>query len=628
MKLRIAILILLATILSACNMSLAEDITPPPGYIPPTPMPTLVLFPPQTPNVANGEAIYFEKCAACHGPTGLGDGPQGIQLGVTVPAFALPEIARPASPAAWYTIVTRGKIERFMPPFASLNDQERWDVVAYITSLHTSEEQIQKGKEIFESTCADCPTDFYRDPTKMSGLSMVGLARIVRLGNEEIPAFGENLSDEEMWAVADYLRSLSFDYAPPAAPTPVAAAETPVPAEAGTPSAEGTPLGADQAQVTPEAAPVLAEGFGNVSGSIENKTGAALPRDLAVTLRGYEHDFANPSAGTQEVLTLEGTAAADGSFRFENVEMPENRIFLAEVNYGGIELGSEFVIVEPGQTSVELPPLTLYEVTDDTSLLTVDELNIFLSVENETAYQILGLYTFRNASEKIVAVPVGSQQEIPFLKFPVGTQGLGYEAMQDSARFIGTADGFAMPPNELPYGLLAFASVAREKEFDIAQPLILEVNQVRIFVPDGMEVKGDNIAQDSAQNIQGMNYQAYLASGLKAGDTLTFTVTGTPKDSASTDTAASNNTTLLIGAGGLGLALILAGAWMYLRDRKRTDEEEGDEEEDEEENEFESSEDVMDAIIALDDLHRAKKISDEAYQKRRAELKDILKEMM
>lgn len=630
MKLRLAILILLATILSACNLTLAEDVTPPPGYIPPTPMPTLVLFPPHTPNVANGENIYFEKCAACHGPTGLGDGPQGIQLGVTVPAFALPEIARPASPAAWYTIVTRGKIERFMPPFASLNDQERWDVVAYITTLHTSEEQIQKGKEIFESTCAGCPTDFYRDPAKMSGLSMVALARIVRLGNEEIPAFGENLSDEEMWAVADYLRSLSFDYAPPAALEPAPATGTPVASEAGTPSAEGTPLGTEQAEVTPEAAPVVA-GFGNVSGSIENKTGADLPKNLTVTLRGYEHDFTNPSAGTQEVLTLEGSAASDGTFKFENVEMPENRIFLAEVTYGGIDLSSEFAIVKAGQTSVELPPLVLYEVTDDTSVLTMDELNIFLSVENENAYQILGLYTFRNASEKIVSVPMGSQQEIPFLKFPVGAQGLGYEAMQDSARFIGTADGFAMPPNKNPYGLLAFSSVAREKKFDIAQPLVLEVSQVRIFVPDGMEVEGSNIAKDSAQNIQGMNYQAYLASGLKAGDTLTFTVSGTPKDAAGTDTAASKNTPLLIGAGGLGVALILAGAWMYLRDRKRTeteDEEEDEEEGEDEENEFQSSEDVMDAIIALDDLYRAKKISDEAYQKRRAELKEILKGMM
>jgi len=36
---------------------------------------------------------------------------------------------------------------------------------------------------------------------------------------------------------------------------------------------------------------------------------------------------------------------------------------------------------------------------------------------------------------------------------------------------------------------------------------------------------------------------------------------------------------------------------------------------------------VMDAIIALDDLHRAKKIPDEAYQARRAELKEQLKEI-
>ena len=75
----------------------------------------------------------------------------------------------------------------------------------------------------------------------------------------------------------------------------------------------------------------------------------------------------------------------------------------------------------------------------------------------------------------------------------------------------------------------------------------------------------------------------------------------------------------------MGLALVLAGAWMYLRDRNRGEVEDDAEDEDAE---FESSEDVMDAIIALDDLQRARKISDEAYQKRRAELKEILKGKM
>jgi hypothetical protein len=66
---------------------------------------------------------------------------------------------------------------------------------------------------------------------------------------------------------------------------------------------------------------------------------------------------------------------------------------------------------------------------------------------------------------------------------------------------------------------------------------------------------------------------------------------------------------------------------MYWRDRNRVQETD-EEDDDNEEEEFESPEEVMDAILALDDLYRARKISEEAYQKRRTELKEILKEMM
>ena len=76
---------IIAALLAACNFTLAQDVTPPPDYVPPTPMPTLgPLFPASAPDVKNGAAIYVEKCAACHGETGLGDGPQGKQLQVTV----------------------------------------------------------------------------------------------------------------------------------------------------------------------------------------------------------------------------------------------------------------------------------------------------------------------------------------------------------------------------------------------------------------------------------------------------------------------------------------------------------------------------------------------------------------
>jgi len=620
MKFRLPLLIILATLLTACNFSLAEDVTPPPGYVPPTPLPTLVLSPEHTPNVENGAAIYAVKCAACHGETGLGDGPQGIQLGVTVPAFALPEIARPLSPAQMYTVVTRGNIDRFMPPFASLTDQERWDVVAYVMTLHTTKDEIQKGRELFGANCAGCSTDYYKNQTNMSALSTVALARIVRLGNDQIKAFGENLPDDDMWAIAEYLRSLSFDTTPLAKPTAVPATQVPAVAGAGTPSVEGTPIeDTQQTDVQP--------GFGSVSGSVENKTGETLPSNMPVTLHGFDHNTQDPNnpQGPQEVLTLNGTVSADGTFVFENVEMPENRIFTAEVTYDGIGIDSKLTTVTAGQTNLSLPPVVLYKTTNDISNLLVDQLHIFVDVSSDTSYEVLALYTFRNSGDTVVAIPMGNQQEIPFLKFPIGSQGLGYQAMQDSASLTSTSDGFAIPPSDQSYGILSFASVTRQKETSITQPLALPVTAVNIFVPDGMELKGDLLTKGGPQNFQGDIYQMYTAADLKAGDELTFTVSGSPKASstAATPNSSGVNSSLLIGAGGLGIALILVGAWMYLRDRNQIKQAD-----DEDAVEFETPEDVMDAIIALDDLHRAKKISDDAYQKRRTELKEILKEMM
>jgi mono/diheme cytochrome c family protein len=632
MKLRQPLLIIIATILlTACNFTLAEDVTPPPNYVPPTPAPTLgPLFPAQAPSTENGAAIFAEKCAPCHGASGLGDGPQGIQLGVTVPAFGLPEIARPASPAQWYTTVTQGNMERFMPPFASLSDQQRWDVVAYAMTLHTSEEEIAKGKELFEANCADCSTDFFKDQSKMSALSEVELARIIKQGNEEVRAFGSNLSDDDMWAVAAYLRTLAFDTAPVAAApastsTPAALAVTETLAST---DAE-TPVGTGPAPATNEATAVAKAGFGTVSGSIENKTGADLPSDMKVTLRGYDHG-ADPSAGPEEVFSQEGPLSADGSFVFENIEIPLNRIFIAEINYDGTNLQSDYAIVKEGDTSVSVPPIKLYNKTTDTSKLVVDEARIFFEYGTDNAIQIFNVYSFRNPSDETIVVTLNENGEVPFIKPPEGSSGVGYEPMQDSEKLMQTPNGFAIPPSEKAYGLIAFASVSKAKEFEFSQEFVLPVATVTVFLPEGVTAKNANLSDLGVQAVQNFNFQIYELNSVGAGEKVKLSVSGNPKEStatssASTPEAVTSNKNLLIGAGALGLALILAGAWMYLRDRNQAEETNGEEGAGDE---FDSSEDVIDAIIALDDLHRSKKISDEAYQRRRAELKDILKEKM
>jgi mono/diheme cytochrome c family protein len=644
MKLRHLTLLTLCTILiAACNYTLAEDVTPPPGYVSPTPAPTLVLIPPQTPNVENGKAIFAEKCAGCHGETGMGDGPQGIQLGVTVPAFGLPEIARPAMLAEWYTVVTRGRMDRLMPPFASLTDQQRWDVVAYAMTLHNTEDQIAQGKKIFETNCANCSTDFFKDESKMSATSEVELARIVKQGNDSVPAFGASLSEDDLWAVTAYLRSLSFNTAPAvaAAPTltatpetaavtkaPVASPEgsvTPAATIEGTASAETTPVGTEQVAATSEASAVAKAGFGSITGTIDNQSGKDLPSPLTVTLKGYEHGT-DPNAGPTEVFSQDGVVNPDGTYSFNNVEMPENRIFISEVKVDGISLQSGFAVVKADSSALTLPPITVHAMTENTSALVMDEVRLFFEY-GDSNIQVIGVYSFRNPSDKTILVPLKQDTEIPFIKYPEGTTGQGYEALQDSQPFMNTDKGIGIPPSDKSYGLIAFTNIPKTEKYDIAQPFVLPVQSLTVFLPEGTKAESATLTDEGLQTIQNFKFQVYTAVNVPAGATIKFSVSGTPSEDTSSATTpeikTNNNKNILLGVGVLGLAFIAAGAWLYLRDRNR-----GDVEEEESPNEFKTSDDVLDAIVALDDLHRAKKISDEAYQKRRSELKDILKGMM
>ena len=612
-----SVFILIFTILfSACNFTLAEDVTPPPNYVSPTPAPTLgPLHPAEAPSLEIGAAIYVEKCAPCHGETGMGDGPQGIQLqGVTVPAFGLPEVARPASLAQWYTMVTRGNIERFMPPFASLSDQERWDVVAYAMTFHMTPAEIERGKALFEANCPNCTTDYFEDQSKMSSLSEVDLARIIKEGNDEVKAFGENLDEEEVWAVAAYLRTLSF------VNSSVASSSTPLASVSPTAAMEGTSVVAAQTPAPGNSR----SGFGTVSGSVENNTGTDLPSELQITLRGFDHGT-DPNSTPEEVLSLDGSVDEGGSFTFENVEMPANRIFLAQLTHEGITFQTEFGVVEDGASSLTLLPIKLYGTTDDPSALVIDDARIFFDYA-ENAIQVYGVYSFRNVSDEALVVKLTDGVEIPFIKSPEGAQPLGFEPTQDSQPFTSSNNNLVFPPSEEPYGMIVFSTMTKENQVEVTHPFVLPVASLTVFLPVGISAEGSQLADHGVQTIEGLNFQMYASGDLPAGSMLTFTLSGTPSDasqSASTVTStASSNRSILIGAGVLGLALIAAGAWMFLRDRQPLENNK------EADTDIESPEEVMDAIIALDDLHQAKKISSHAYQKRRDELKEMLKEMM
>ena len=109
----------------------------------------------------------------------------------------------------------------------------------------------------------------------------------------------------------------------------------------------------------------------------------------------------------------------------------------------------------------------------------------------------------------------------------------------------------------------------------------------------------------------------FTASGMAAGSTLEMNLSGRISSAATIQPGSS--TGLLIGGGVLGLVLIGAGIWLWRQ--KKQGEVEGELESVTGE---ETSESIMDAIIALDDRYQAGELSEEAYQARRAELKEKL----
>jgi hypothetical protein len=445
----------------------------------------------------------------------------------------------------------------------------------------------------------------------MSALSESDLVNLMKNGEGNLPAFGKDFSDEDALAVAAYLRSLTFAQTTP--PTTVPATEAAVEAEGLTPLPEGT----SQPEAESTLQPVSG---GQVSGSVQNQTGADLPQNIKVILRGYTHGT-DMTAAPEEVVTLEGTLDANGAFAFADVTLDEGLIFLAEVTVDGQTYQSEFTVVEAGATELSLPAITIYSTSEDFSLLKIQSVQMFFDLANAEAAQVFAVYTIVNDSDKTIVVNLGSGTEIPFAPFPAGAEGLGYEATQDTAPFMPLEGGFALPPSQAPYGLIAYSSLPNGKEISISQGAFLPIDEISLMVPEGVEVEGDNLTDGGTQPMMdSMVFHVYTAS-LAKGASLDFTLKGQPQETA-VNADPLQNKNLLFGIGGLGVALILAGAFLFWRDRQRGEDTDDEADDDEE---FGDPESVMDAIIALDDLHRAGKIPDEAYQQRRGELKEALK---
>jgi cbb3-type cytochrome c oxidase subunit III len=612
---------------SACNITLADDIAPPPGYqqemvtnIPQQAAASGPMYPLVAPDPNAGEAIYLDKCAPCHGVEGQGDGPRAPELPNPTTPFSSPAVSRAAAPSDWYDMVTRGNINRYMPPFPSLSERQRWDVVAYIRTLSSSPASIELGREVYEANCADChgvdgrgtgiqasdletPLPDFSRQAYMAEKSAQDFFLSVSSGvPPEMPPFHSTLEEEEIWAVSEYLHTFTYASAVrlvnQTEPTPEAVSQEP-------------------SEATGEEN-IGEDGQGLVSGTVINASGGDPISEAEVTLHGFD--------GMQLVVTDTVTTDQEGAFAFENVEVVHGRVFLATVEYSNATYASNIVTSDVDTSSITLN-INAFETTTDTSALVIDRLHIFFDYTEPGIVQVIELYIISNPGRKTV---VGEELGDPVVSFllPEGAANLQFQDGELGDRYLPIPGGFAdttpVRPTMGEYQVLFGYDLPYERQLELVHPLNMPVEAVVILQPnDGVRVRSDRLADQGTRDVQGVSYQMYSGGPFPAGSSVSISLSGRPGGGM---IAFGSLDTLVIGLGAFGVVLIVAGFLMYRRNQfgQAVVDEETEEEEHLEEEDRES---LVDAIIALDDQYQSGDLPEDAYRARRAELKLRLKEL-
>lgn len=210
-------------------------------------------------NIDHGKQLYLRECASCHGVEGDGEGPgayilsqrpRNFQLGV----FKLRSTTTGDNPTDedLFKSITggiAGSSGAMMPSFASLPEEDRWALVAYIKKLAGIEEpgkpitvpvqpdtaDIALGKKVYgRLKCADChgssghgdgPSALTLEDDQKRRIWAPDLTvgrykggdepqeiykRIVTgIDGTPMPSYAAEATAEEVWALTMYVLSLS-----------------------------------------------------------------------------------------------------------------------------------------------------------------------------------------------------------------------------------------------------------------------------------------------------------------------------------------------------------------------------------------------------------------------------------
>jgi mono/diheme cytochrome c family protein len=217
-----AALLVAALLIAACGATPEPTAEPtqPPAAPPAAEEPAAKLVPPQMPSAVRGEAIFAANCVSCHGEAGDGTALPGAAN------FTDVEFMRHKKPSEFFEAISGGIDGTAMSAWGgTLSEMDTWDVLYYAVTFATSPEEVAKGKRLFMANCVSCHGEAgdgsglagaanFTDQAFMSSEDPAEFFEKIGEGvsGTAMPAWGETLSEDEIWALVNYVWTFAYDY--------------------------------------------------------------------------------------------------------------------------------------------------------------------------------------------------------------------------------------------------------------------------------------------------------------------------------------------------------------------------------------------------------------------------------
>lgn len=434
-------------------------------------------------------------------------------------------------------------MERFMPPWQNrLSDEEIWDVVAFSFTLHTSEDEVRRGEQVWAENCASCHGDqgagdgpvAVANGWSLPDLSNLELAasrslddwyQLTSQGQGNMPAFAGTLAEEDIWAALEYARTFTY---------------------------------------RPAFAMALPKGDGRLVGVVANGTpGSEVPGDTMVTLRTFE--------GFDELASQEAQVAADGSFSFEELPTDPDYIYLVTTSYGGITFASDVASFSEGETEIEAP-VDIWETSTTPGEITVNLAQWFVEY-HQGALLVGELYRLTHESDRVYIggeeAAEGAQSAVLEFRLPPEAQALTLEGGEVGERFILTRDGVAdtqpLPPGQVQI-LMRYLLPYNGTTAELAHSIPYAAEEVNVLVAEGPRVRSGDLEEVGTQTIGEQQFVRFQATDLPADEEVGLEFRGLERPSgAAAELAGPNRSTavlayhpaLLFGLAGLAAAVVV-----------------------------------------------------------------------